>query len=224
MIETNNNAGDDVKAHRLSFPEDESRLPWLPALLDSLAIVDAGVAKAIAESQAANPRPLACEQGCHVCCGQADVPLFPHEMIALYWYASEKVHDEKRTLLKGQLQADAKGKDCPFLVQGSCSVHAVRPISCRQFNVFSKPCAAGEDPYYTRNEDVLVPLPEYTARALMTVISLYNTKPATGTSQAAIDAAKEAALETIRDQMMNLQDFQWQRLVPIMEQAEKKAS
>lgn len=224
MTEPNKQTDENVKAYRTSFPEDEARLPWLSTLLDSLAIVDAGVAKAIAEAQAASPRILACEQGCHVCCGQPDVPLFPHEMIALYWYASEKVKDAERSILKEQLQAHAKGRDCPFLVKGSCSVHAVRPISCRQFNVFSKPCSPGEDPYYTRNEDVLVPLPEFTARALMTVIPLYNTKEATGTSQTAIDAAKEAALETIRDQMMNLQDFQWQRLVPIMEQAEKKAS
>ncbi|MBS1114086.1 MAG: hypothetical protein H6Q92_1849, partial [Nitrospirae bacterium] len=36
---------------------------------------------------------------------------------------------------------------------------------CRQFNVFGSPCAEGEDPYYTRREDVLLPIKQYTDRA-----------------------------------------------------------
>jgi len=55
-----------------------------------------------------------------------------------------------------------------------CSVHPMRPISCRQFNVFGTPCAEGEDPYYTRREDVLSPIRKYVDRAFFIMLPFYG--------------------------------------------------
>jgi len=52
----------------------------------------------------------------------------------------------------------------------------MRPIACRQFMVFGKPCDEGEDPYYTRREDVLTPIKKYTDRAFFIMLPFYGVK------------------------------------------------
>jgi Fe-S-cluster containining protein len=49
------------------------------------------------------------------------------------------------------------GMPCPFLIDESCSIHAHRPVVCREYNVISPPelCV---DPI--RNEVVRVPMPQ----------------------------------------------------------------
>ena len=78
-----------------------------------------------------------------------------------------------RDIVKRQISGHTSGSPCPFLVNSACAVHPVRPVSFRQFNVFTAP-APGEDPYYTRRDDVLVPLPEYTDRAFAAVVTFYE--------------------------------------------------
>lgn len=194
-------------SRRLSFPGDEQRLPWLPLLLDACAIVDTGVAIAIRDEEKRRKVKLACGNGCDVCCRQKDIPLYPHELVGLYWYASEKMSGPGRDSLKGRLAAHVAGSPCPFLIDHSCSIHPVRPVSCRQFNVFTVPCAPGEDPYYTRRDDVLVPLPDYTDRAFAAVLPFYNMKKEG-------DLAK--AIKLIRAQIMNLQEYDWKKLAAVM--------
>ncbi|MGE5174606.1 MAG: YkgJ family cysteine cluster protein, partial [Betaproteobacteria bacterium] len=99
---------------------------------------------------------------------------------------------------------------CPFLLDGSCSIHPLRPIGCRQFNVFTTPCTPGEDPYYTRRADVLVPISDYTDRAFAAVLPFYNMKREGDTA---------AAVKLVRSQIMNLQAFDWKKLAEIIENA-----
>jgi len=153
-------------AARVHFPNDEKRLPWLPMLLDSYAIVDTGVSVAVRQEEKRRKVKLACRNGCDVCCHQKDIPLYPHELVGIYWFVSEKTDLTTRELLKRLVEVHAPGSPCPFLKDRSCSIHAVRPASCRWFNVFRAPCVPGEDPYYTRRHDVLDPVQEYTDRAL----------------------------------------------------------
>jgi hypothetical protein len=40
--------------------------------------------------------------------------------------------------------------------------------------VFRKPCSEGEDPYYTRREDVLTPLKRYTDSAFFVMLPFYG--------------------------------------------------
>jgi Fe-S-cluster containining protein len=186
-------------SRRLHFPDDEKRLPWLPALLDAYAVADTGVAIAIRDVEKKEKRALACSQGCDNCCHQKDIPVYSHELPALYWYASEKLEQSIKETVRKQMESHARGAPCPFLVDHACAVHPVRPVSCRHFNVFTTPCAPGEDPYYTRREDVLVPLADYTDRVFLAVLHFYQLNEQ--------DPGK--AVQTIRKRPINLQEYDW---------------
>jgi Fe-S-cluster containining protein len=203
-------------SRRLHFPDDEKRLPWLPLLLDAYAIADTGIAVALRDAEKKQKKKLACGKGCGNCCEhQKDLPLYPHELVGIYWYVSEKLPAATRYVLKNSLAVHTADSPCPFLISGSCSIHPLRPIGCRQFNVFTSPCAPGEDPYYTRRDDVLVPIADYTDRAFSAVLSFYNMKREGDLSQ---------ALKLIRSQIMNLQTFDWGKLVAVIEQTGSRRS
>jgi Fe-S-cluster containining protein len=196
-------------SRRLHFPDDERRLPWLPLLLDSYAIADTGVAIAIRDTEKKQKKKLACGKGCGNCCvHQKDLPLYPHEIVGIYWYVSEKVAAPARDVLKSRLTAATTGSGCPFLIDNSCAIHPIRPIGCRQFNVFSAPCAPGEDPYFTRRDDVLLPSQEYVDRAFGAVLPFYNLKK---------EGDISGAIRTIRAQIMNLLSYDWSKLAALME-------
>jgi uncharacterized protein len=79
-----------------------------------------------------------------------------------------------RGRVAGQLRAHAPGSPCPFLVDGSCSVHPMRPIACRQFNVFDRVCAEGEDAFHSRRADVLTPIGRFADRAFDRMLPFYG--------------------------------------------------
>jgi len=194
-------------SRRLHFPEDEKRIPWLSRLLDAFAVVDTGVAIALRDAEKKEKKKPACSKGCDVCCRQKDIPLYPHELVGIYWFVSEKLSLPERDVVKRQLSDHSSGLPCPFLVDGTCSVHPVRPIACRQYNVFTTPCAPGEDPYYTRRTDVLVPITDYTDRAFAAVLPFYQLEKE-------LDTAR--AVKLIRGQIMNLQEYDWKKLVVVI--------
>jgi uncharacterized protein len=203
-------------SRRLHFPDDEKKLPWLSLLLDAYAVADTGVAVAIRDEEKRRKAKLACGKGCGNCCAhQADLPLYPHELVGIYWYVSEKMVAPGRDVLRDRLAGHTAGSACPFLIDNACSIHPVRPIGCRQFNVFSQTCAEGEDPYYTRRGDVLVPIQDYTDRAFAAVLPFYNLKK---------EDDLAAAIKLIRSQIMNLQTYDWKKLVAIMKQADSRRS
>ncbi len=202
-------------SRRVHFPGDEQRLRWLPVLLDSYAAIDTGVAIAVRGEEKRRKVKLACTKGCGNCCAhQKDLPVYPHEVVGIYWYVSEKMASPLREVLRSRLAGHMPGSACPFLIDHACSIHPIRPIGCRQFNVFGAPCAEGEDPYYTRRHDVLDPLQDYTDRAFAAVLPFYNMKED--------DSAR--AVRLIRSQIMNLQTYDWKKLVALLDQtaAEKK--
>jgi Fe-S-cluster containining protein len=203
-------------SRRLHFPEEEKRLLWLPMLLDAYAIADTGIAVALREAEKKQKKKLACGKGCGNCCEhQKDLPLYPHELVGIYWYVSKKLPATTRDVLKSRLAAHTADSPCPFLIDGSCSIHPLRPIGCRQFNVFTTPCAQGEDPYYSRRDDVLVPIAEYTDRAFAAVLSFYDLKREGDLSH---------VVKLIRSRIMNLQTFDWGKLVVMIEQAGNRTS
>jgi Fe-S-cluster containining protein len=158
-------------SRRLHFPAEERHLPWLSPLLDAYSIADTGVAIAIRDAEKKEKKRLACGKGCGSCCvHQKDLPLYPHEIVGIYWYVSEKMAGPVRDILKKRLANRDEVAGCPFLIDNACSIHPLRPVGCRQFNVFTTPCAPGEDPYYTRRGDVLQPISVYLDRAFTAVI------------------------------------------------------
>jgi len=196
-------------SRRLHFPADERRLPWLSLLLDAYSIADTGVAIAIRDMEKKQKKKLACGKGCGTCCiDQKDLPLYPHELVGIYWYATEKITGPVRDVLRNRLAVHTAASGCPFLIDNSCSIHPVRPVGCRMFNVFTAPCAPGEDPYFTRRGDVLPPLPAYIDRTFGAVLPFYNMKR---------EGDASAAIRTIRSQIMNLLSFDWSRLADLME-------
>lgn len=195
-------------SRRLHFPEEEMRLAWLPLVLDAYAVVDTGVAIAIRDTEKTQKKKLACSSGCAVCCHQEDIPVYPHELIGISWFVKEKTARQLRDVLKQQLAEHRAGAACPFLVGGTCSIHGMRPVSCRQFNVFSTPCTPGEDPYFSRRIDVLSPINDYTDRSFAAVIPLYA---------GAGGGDRESAIRSIRAQIMNLQTVDWKKLVVLLD-------
>lgn len=162
------------KVRRLSFPEDEKKYSWLRLLLEGYYIMDKGVAKAIDSEQKKGRKP-ACSKGCSHCCStHQDIPIYPLEIAGVSWYAAEKLNGPDREALKKQLAVYKKNDMCPFLVDAACSIHPMRPMACRQFNVFGSPCGEGEDPYYTRRQDVMEPVRKHVDQAFFIMLPFYG--------------------------------------------------
>ncbi len=158
---------------RLSFP-DEGRLPWLVPLLDAYLTIDQGVYEGVRREEGQGRR-LACADGCSACCrSHLTIPVYPLELMGLYWYCSERLGGDLRGRVAHQLRGHATGQPCPFLVDGSCAVHPLRPIACRQFNVFDRVCDAGEDAFHSRRGDVLTPIGRYADRAFDRMLPFYG--------------------------------------------------
>ncbi|HJX17330.1 MAG TPA: YkgJ family cysteine cluster protein [Acidiferrobacterales bacterium] len=165
-----------ARSTRLTFPDDESRQAWLPLLLEAYAIVDAGINEATRREEAQG-RTLACHKGCAACCrSHTTIPIYPLELIGINWYVVEKITAPVREQLKQQLRDHKKGEPCPLLVDNACAVHPLRPMACRQFNVFGTVCTEGEDAYYTRRQDVLTPIRDYTDEAFDVLLLFYGIK------------------------------------------------
>jgi len=208
-MKKNSNKNAPSLSRRLHYPADEQRLAWLSLLLDAYAIADTGVAVAVKNAEKRQKKKLACGKGCGNCCvHQTDLPLYPHEIVGIYWYASEKISGHARDLLRKRLAVGSASPGCPFLIESSCIIHPMRPIGCRQFNVFTAPCAPGEDPYYTRRGDVLQPALDYLDRAFAAVLPFYNLTQ---------EGDVQRSIRTIRAQIMNLLSFDWSKLAALME-------
>lgn len=190
---------------RLSFPQDEATLKWLPMLLDTYFLADRGVYEGI-RGQLQKGRRLACSKGCSACCrSHTTIPVFPLELTGLYWYITKKVAGTIRQRLKESLQNHRSGSPCPMLIDGVCAVHLMRPQACRHFNVFDTCCTEGEDAFYSRRQDVLTPLKKYQDEALATMLPFHKI---TGRSQ------RREAMKTglIHRQAHVLQEIDWPKL------------
>jgi uncharacterized protein len=209
MSSSSSGAHRRVTISRLSFPDDEARQRWLPLLLKVHATVDTGVAEAIAAAEAGGRR-LACARGCGACCrSHTTIPVYPLELVGLTWYVVEKVGPPLRERLRAQLAAHVTGAPCPMLVDDACAVHAVRPMACRQFNVFGSACAEGEDAYYTRREDVLTPIKAYTNAAFNTMLLFHDVSDDGQRSEMVARGAMHSLVRV-------LQEYDWPRLAARM--------
>ena len=161
---------------RLSFPFDEGKNAWLPMLLDTYFFADKGVYEGI-RRQIAKKRTLACDKGCSHCCrSHTTIPVYPLEVIGVYWYCIEKLESKQKKPLIEPLRNHVKGDACPFLYLGNCLIHPMRFLACRHFNVFDTVCTEGEDAFYTRREDVLTPIKKYQDEALSKMLPFHDIK------------------------------------------------
>lgn len=139
----------------------ERALPGAGLLLAGCARVDASVAEAVAAARGAG-RALACGPGCDTCCRQP-IPVTPLEFLLMRAHMRLRLDAATRFRLEAQLAAqvaaepDALRRPCPFLLDGSCSVYAARPLACRRYLVLDRPCAPGEVCTESRPGDMLIP-------------------------------------------------------------------
>ena len=202
------------KPQRLCFPDDEVKYPWLVRLLDAYAIIDQGVSEAI-EREQKQGRELACAKGCCSCCSShQDIPVYPLELMGMSWYAIEKLRPPLREKLKQQLQDSDKLECCPFLIEAACSIHAMRPIACRQFNVLDKACAEGEDAYHTRRSDVITPIKRFADEAFDVMLPFYGIKHKAERRKAIKQGTLHALVKVMRE-------CNWQNLPEKMTTFEK---
>ena len=199
-----------ARKERLVFPDDEARQVWLPLLLEAAAIVDAGVGEGIRREEKQG-RNLACHKGCAACCrSHTTIPVYPLELIGITWYTVEKLEGPVREQLKQQLRAHVQGAPCPLLVDDACAVHPLRPLACRQFNVFGQVCEEGEDAYYTRRADVFTPLREYADAAFDAMLPFYGVAKSAERARL-IESGEVHRLAKV------LQDYDWKKLAERMQ-------
>lgn len=99
----------------------------------------------------AAPQALACDNGCSHCCQQFDVVALPVEVFEIHAYVFRHFKPEQlRSTIQRVTSYVAKHKGvseearmamreaCPFLVDNSCSVYAVRPSVCRNYHATDK--------------------------------------------------------------------------------------
>ncbi len=188
----------------MRFPEEE-RLKWLPMLLDAYFIADRAIAAAIARRERRGER-LACAKGCSNCCHtHTTIPVYPLELVGIYWYVVEKLRGPVRDRLKARLRTVGPEDGCPFLLDGACSIHPMRPLACRHFNVFNRPCGPGEDPYYTRRGDILRPDQQAKERALAAMLPFHGIRGRSRRKQ----ALRSGLLDS---QVQNLREMEWRPL------------
>ncbi len=209
-----NNTSYADKLKRPSFPADEKIHPWLSLLLEAYHIVDRGIAKAINAEIKKGKKP-ACVKGCSHCCKNQDIPVYPLELIGLCWYVTEKSPAQIREQIKKRLDQFKKSDPCPFLSEDSCSVHALRPMACRQFNVFGRPCVEGEDPYYSRRGDVLDPVKKYVDQAFFIMLPFYGIEKES-------ERIKIIEAGAFHKMARELQSCNWKSLSEKMDEFDKK--
>jgi Fe-S-cluster containining protein len=199
-----------ARSNRLTFEQDEQRQAWLPLLLAAYAITDAGVSEAV-RREAAQGRSLACHKGCAACCrSHTTIPVYPLELIGITWYAVEKIEGPVRERLKQQLRDHKEGEPCPLLVDDACSVHPLRPMACRQFNVFGQVCAEGEDAYYTRRQDVLTPIRDFADAAFDGMLPFYGV-------QKSAERKRMIQSGEVHKLVKVLQEYDWPKLAGRMQ-------
>lgn len=139
---------------RTTYPEHEARHPWLVRLLNAYHISDEAARAEIAQEEARRGEAVACREGCRTCCQGQVIPLSDFEALGLWWFAAEVMPPEVQARLRPRLLAGRADEECVFLLDGGCAVYPLRPFVCRQYFVFGRACAPGENVYETRPRDV----------------------------------------------------------------------
>jgi Fe-S-cluster containining protein len=149
---------------------------WLLILLDAYHEFDIGVYEELHREAARRRESLACHVGCYNCCLRADVPISELELSGLYWFCSVKLSGPSRRQVKDQLRRHKKLLRCPFLMEPLCAVYPVRPLACRQYFVFGRPCALDEDLLAKRPQDIWKPSREVAKSAALKMLPFYGLK------------------------------------------------
>jgi len=199
-----------LKPSRLLYPSDEEKVQWLSMLLETYFIADKVIYEGL-RRELKKGKSLACVSGCSNCCHtHTTIPVYPLEVVGLYWYVIEKITGKRRFHIKTQLQTHDTNQFCPFLVNDRCGVHPMRPMACRFFNVFNKVCAENEDPFYSRRHDVFTPNENSKNKALMKMLPFHEIFGKSQQDQAIKNG-------TLNSMVQNLHEIDWPKIARRME-------
>lgn len=96
---------EDSLPQRLHYHNAEATQPWLAALLDAYHEIDRGVHEAVRREERQGRR-LACSRGCAACCrSHQDIPVYPLELMGLYFYGVKTKRERRETLAQGRVHA-----------------------------------------------------------------------------------------------------------------------
>jgi len=198
------------KPTRLSYPSDENKVQWLPILLDTYFVADKAIYDGL-RRELKKGKTLACASGCSNCCyTHTTIPVYPLEVVGLYWYVIEKISGKRRYQIQRHLQVHENSQSCPFLVNDRCGVHPMRPMACRFFNVFGRVCAENEDPFYSRRYDVFTPNEDAKNKALMKMLPFHDIFGKQQQEQAIKNS-------TLNNMVQNLHEIDWPKVARRME-------
>ena len=202
-----------IEPERLSFPAEEKKSNWLSYLFDTYLAGDKQVMSEIGQEVNKKGRNFACTKGCSTCCKtHITIPVYPLELMGIYWYSIDIVQGEKREALYQNLKEFNSESGCPFLIDGACGIHPMRPLACRYFNVFGKACEEGEDPFFSRRKDVLTPDEKQKNKVLSSMLPYHGIT----NRQAKKEAMKNNYLF---QHVRNLQEVDWPKLADRMHTA-----
>jgi len=138
-------------AIRFYAPQAEAQYTWLTGILETFYLIDSQVEVHL--------KKVAKKSIMTACCLEPVVPITEPELITISWYASEVLSGGLRAQVKKRLVDHNTRQECPFLVNRTCSINAVRPLICREFFINTKPCQKGDLAINTRPYDA-VPWPK----------------------------------------------------------------
>ncbi len=138
---------------RTKYPH-EAKYSWLSLVLDADAILDYETQLAVTEQVQARGQDIASHEGCSECCVRQEVQVTRLEFMAISWFYCEMCNADLRGRIRSQLISCNERIACPFLIDNACSIRLVRPLVCRGFFVYGKPCAPNEDVSKTRPQDI----------------------------------------------------------------------
>ena len=141
---------------RTRYPH-ELNYSWLPILLDSYAIYDYEIQLDVKKGMHTRDQNIACHKSCFNCCRRQEILLTLLEFMGISWFYSEICDAETRKCIRPQLLSFDRRIECPFLMANICSIYPVRPLVCRGFFVYGKPCGLDEDVAVKRPEDIHPP-------------------------------------------------------------------
>lgn len=157
-----------AQTKRATLPLPANTPAWFHLLLNAYAALEGS----LEEQLATQPRTPACHKGCTACCTHL-IPALPAEILGIRFYLNQVVSTEERKTLRTHC-AQPPTNTCPFLHKGECSIYVVRPMVCRRYLVFSKPCAPAEQPERTRPADIFQASPAHYLAALTHTFPIYQ--------------------------------------------------
>ncbi len=204
------------KPTKIRYPEHEKKYRWLKMLLDAYHTNNIGIYNELKIEVKNRKEKIACHEGCHECCLKYDVPACQIEIAGISWFVSEIIIEPKlREILNTQLKNHKNSLQCPFLVEGSCSIYPLRPFACREYFVFGEPCKKNEDAIRTRPDSVWGPSRTVARKTSLKILPYFGFET---------ESEKLEAFENgfVHNNSISMHEYDWPRIVQTMEPFDKQ--